>query len=118
MHELIARTMRSKANWRPTQRTHLLGAPGRVGRRGRPGAALMFPGDVPKLDDPLPRFIDDDRRPGRGSVRKALQEVAADAGLGSVTPHQLRQTLAARRSTAGCRWRRSPRYWSSARPSV
>jgi site-specific recombinase XerD len=154
-----------------------------------PTRTLMFPGDVPKLDDPLPRFIDDGaakqliqaaratddpfarlaveflartglrrgefldlkidsvvqigaaywlhvplgklrtdryiplhpqlkelldewvsgrpanlrepwlfmahgRRLGPESVRKALQKVANEAGLGPVTPHQLRHTLA------------------------
>jgi site-specific recombinase XerD len=154
-----------------------------------PARTLMFPGDVPKLDDPLPRFIDDGaakkliqaaratddpfarlaveflartglrrgefldlkidsvvqigaaywlhvplgklltdryiplhpqlkelldewvarrpaslrepwlfmahgRRLGPESVRKALQTVANEAGLGPVTPHQLRHTLA------------------------
>ncbi|MGH2870432.1 MAG: tyrosine-type recombinase/integrase, partial [Solirubrobacteraceae bacterium] len=154
-----------------------------------PTRTLMFPGDVPKLDDPLPRFIDDGaarkliqaaratddpfarlaveflartglrrgefldlkvdsvvqigsaywlhvplgklrtdryiplhpqlkelldawvadrpanlrepwlfmahgRRFGTESVRKALQKVATEAGLGNVTPHQLRHTLA------------------------
>jgi integrase len=154
-----------------------------------PARTLMFPGDVPKLDDPLPRFIDDGaakkliqaarasddpfarlaveflartglrrgefldlkidsvvqigaaywlhvplgklrtdryiplhpqlkelldewvgcrpanlrepwlfmahgRRIGPESVRKALLRVAEDAGLGTVTPHQLRHTLA------------------------
>jgi site-specific recombinase XerD len=154
-----------------------------------PARTLMFPGDVPKLDDPLPRFIDDGaakkliqaaratddpfarlvveflartglrrgefldlkvdsvvqigaaywlhvplgklrtdryiplhpqlkelldawvaarpanlrepwlfmahgRRLGPESVRKALQRVAIEAGLGPVTPHQLRHTLA------------------------
>jgi site-specific recombinase XerD len=154
-----------------------------------PARTLMFPGDVPKLDDPLPRFIDDGaakkligaaratadpfarlaveflartglrrgefldlkvdsvvqigaaywlhvplgklrtdryiplhpqlkelldawvaarpanlrepwlfmahgRRLGPESVRKALQTVAIEAGLGPVTPHQLRHTLA------------------------
>jgi integrase/recombinase XerD len=32
--------------------------------------------------------------PGPESVRKALQKVASEAGLGTVTPHQLRHTLA------------------------
>jgi site-specific recombinase XerD len=154
-----------------------------------PARTLMFPGDVPKLDDPLPRFIDDaaakkliaaarasddpfarlaveflartglrrgefldlkvdsvvqigaaywlhvplgklrtdryiplhpqlkelldawvagrpanlrepwlfmahGRRIGPESVRKALLKVAEEAGLGTVTPHQLRHTLA------------------------
>ncbi len=154
-----------------------------------PARTLMFPGDVPKLDDPLPRFIDDGaakkligaaratddpfarlvveflartglrrgefldlkvdsvvqigaaywlhvplgklrtdryiplhpqlkelldawvaarpanlrepwlfmahgRRLGPESVRKALLKVAEEAGLGPVTPHQLRHTLA------------------------
>ncbi len=92
-----------------------------------PARTLMFPGDVPKLDDPLPRFIDDGaakkliqaaratddpfarrpaslrepwlfmdhgRRLGPESVRQALLKVAEQAGLGPVTPHQLRHTLA------------------------
>ncbi len=92
-----------------------------------PTRTLMFPGDVPKLDDPLPRFIDDGaakkliqaaraldewvagrpvslrepwlfmdhgRRLGPESVRQALLKVAEQAGLGPVTPHQLRHTLA------------------------
>jgi site-specific recombinase XerD len=32
-----------------------------------PARTLMFPGDVPKLDDPLPRFIDD------GAAKKLIQ---------------------------------------------
>jgi site-specific recombinase XerD len=36
-----------------------------------PARALMFPGDVPKLDDPLPRFIDD------GAAKKLIQAARA-----------------------------------------
>ena len=36
-----------------------------------PARTLMFPGDVPKLDDPLPRFIDD------GAARKLIQAARA-----------------------------------------
>jgi site-specific recombinase XerD len=36
-----------------------------------PARALMFPGDVPKLDDPLPRFIDD------GAAQKLIQAARA-----------------------------------------
>jgi site-specific recombinase XerD len=36
-----------------------------------PTRALMFPGDVPKLDDPLPRFIDD------GAAKKLIQAARA-----------------------------------------
>jgi len=39
-------------------------------------------------------FMDHGRRLGPESVRKALQKVASEAGLGTVTPHQLRHTLA------------------------
>jgi site-specific recombinase XerD len=124
-----------------------------------PARTLMYPGDVPKLDDPLPRFIDDGaakkliqaaratddpfarlaveflartglrrgefldlkidsvvqigwvarrpaslrepwlfmdhgRRLGPESVRRVLLRVSEEAGLGPVTPHQLRHTLA------------------------
>jgi hypothetical protein len=38
--------------------------------------------------------MDHGRRLGPESVRKALQKVASEAGLGTVTPHQLRHTLA------------------------
>jgi len=36
-----------------------------------PARTLMFPGDVPKLDDPLPRFIDD------GAAKKLIQTARA-----------------------------------------
>ena len=36
-----------------------------------PARTLMFPGDVPKLDDPLPRFIDD------GAAKKLIQAARA-----------------------------------------
>jgi integrase/recombinase XerD len=36
-----------------------------------PACTLMFPGDVPKLDDPLPRFIDD------GAAKKLIQAARA-----------------------------------------
>jgi len=36
-----------------------------------PTRTLMFPGDVPKLDDPLPRFIDD------GAAKKLIQAARA-----------------------------------------
>jgi site-specific recombinase XerD len=36
-----------------------------------PARMLMFPGDVPKLDDPLPRFIDD------GAAKKLIQAARA-----------------------------------------
>jgi site-specific recombinase XerD len=36
-----------------------------------PARTLMFPGDVPKLDDPLPRFIDD------GAAKKPIQAARA-----------------------------------------
>ena len=39
-------------------------------------------------------FMDHGRRLGPESVRQALLRVAQDAGLGTVTPHQLRHTLA------------------------
>ena len=39
-------------------------------------------------------FMDHGRRLGPESVRKAVQKVAREAGLESVTPHQLRHTLA------------------------
>jgi integrase/recombinase XerD len=39
-------------------------------------------------------FMAHGRRIGPGSVRKALLRVAEEAGLGPVTPHQLRHTLA------------------------
>ena len=39
-------------------------------------------------------FMDHGRRIGPESVRQALLRVAQDAGLGTVTPHQLRHTLA------------------------
>jgi hypothetical protein len=39
-------------------------------------------------------FMAHGRRLGPESVRKALQKVAIEAGLGPVTPHQLRHTLA------------------------
>jgi len=38
-----------------------------------PAQVLMFPGDVPRLDDPLPRFIDD------GAAAKLLRAARADA---------------------------------------
>jgi Phage integrase family len=39
-------------------------------------------------------FMDRGRRLGPESVRTAVQKVAREAGLGNVTPHQLRHTLA------------------------
>ncbi len=39
--------------------------------RTLPARTLMFPGDVPKLDDPLPRFIDD------GAAKKLIQAARA-----------------------------------------
>ena len=36
-----------------------------------PARTLMFPGDVPKLDDPLPRFIDD------GAAKKLIEAARA-----------------------------------------
>jgi len=39
-------------------------------------------------------FMDHGRRLGPESVRKAILKVASEAGLGTVTPHQLRHTLA------------------------
>ena len=39
-------------------------------------------------------FMDHGRRLGPESVRQALRKVATEAGLGPVTPHQLRHTLA------------------------
>jgi len=39
-----------------------------------PARTLMFPGDVPKLDDPLPRFIDD------GAAKKLIQAARASDG--------------------------------------
>ena len=39
-------------------------------------------------------FMDHGRRLGPESVRKAILKVAHEAGLGTVTPHQLRHTLA------------------------
>ena len=37
-----------------------------------PARTLMFPGDVPKLDDPLPRFIDD------GAAKKLIRRGPCD----------------------------------------
>jgi site-specific recombinase XerD len=44
---------------------------GEWGGEDAPARTLMFPGDVPKLDDPLPRFIDD------GAAKKLIQAARA-----------------------------------------
>jgi integrase/recombinase XerD len=49
-------------------------------------------------------------------VATALHRLADDAGIGHVTAHQLRHTLATQAINRGCRWTRSPRY-SATRPS-
>jgi len=53
-----------------------------------PARQLVFPNDYPTKDEPLPRFLPDD------AAAAAVQRVATAAGLGRVTPHQLRHTLA------------------------
>ena len=54
-------------------------------------------------------FTEHGRRIGPESVRKAVLQVAQEAGLGKVTAHQLRHSSPPRRSTGACRSRRSPR---------
>ena len=56
-----------------------------------PARVLMFPGDVPRLDDPLPRFIDDAaaaklsaRRPRPGGPVRARYASSSSPGPGCV----------------------------------
>src|SRR5436190_340532 len=65
----------------------------------------MFAGDIPRRDEPLPRFIDDaaaakllraareDRDPFT-RLEVEVGKAARAAGIGHVTPHQLRHRLA------------------------
>ena len=72
-----------------------------------PTRPLLFAGDLLRIDRPLPRFLDDAAAAKlaratrtepdpltRLGVANALARIANNAGIGHVTPHQLRHTLA------------------------
>jgi integrase len=60
-------------------------------------------------------FVQRGRRIGKTTVDRAVAKVARAAGIGRVTPHQLRHTLATQAINRACRWRRSPPCWGTAR---
>ena len=80
-----------------------------------PTRTLMFPGDVPKLDDPLPRFIDDGAAKrecqrncvGMSESERHVYENGQQDRVGGVEGPRRRRAERARRASAARRWRRA-----------